>query len=240
MHLFVLKIIFGESHNKMKFRFFITLLISQMCLSQVCSCKSKPLLDEVISCEKKVFKNGAQVYRQFNCDSSWVVFKGKGKKEKILYVLNDLVELSERLGYVNWTEYNTTFLIENRLISGCCDPSDFILFDKGTGDLKTDLGPLIFYSEDMKYPYVVSLDEDYNSLSLLNINTNKEFKYELPKGVVDKTMEIGNELFPEHLFYDEAINDGVFEVQFRYKLKDEGEENDNWITEKITVDLKKK
>jgi hypothetical protein len=55
-------------------------IISQLCLGRNCSCKTQPELNEIISCKKTLFKNGAKIYRQFNCDSSWVVFENKNKK----------------------------------------------------------------------------------------------------------------------------------------------------------------
>lgn len=209
-------------------------------MGQNCGCKSQPELNEIISCKKTIFKNGAKIYRQFNCDSSWVVFKNKNKKKQILYTLNGLVELSERLGYVNWFEYKNTFLIQNNVISGCCDPPEYILFDKENGILKKEIGPILFYSENLKFPIVVSLDINSNDfLNFINLDTNKNFKIKLPKGRIDKTLQISGEMFPEHLFDDGQIENGIFEIQYRYKIKEGENEDDNWIEEKITVDLRK-
>lgn len=73
---------------------YIILFIYQFSLSQNCKCKSNPILNEIITCKKTIFKNGAKIYRQFNCDSSWVVFESKYKKKKILDALQgELIEL---------------------------------------------------------------------------------------------------------------------------------------------------
>lgn len=112
----------------------IFMVFSQFSFAQNCSCKKKNQLNEIISCEKTIFKNGAKIYRQFNCDSSWLVFENKAKKKKILFSLDkDLIELTGRLGYTGCIEYGNTFMIENRLVSGCCDPSEFVLFNKNNG-----------------------------------------------------------------------------------------------------------
>jgi hypothetical protein len=43
------------------------------------------------------------------------------------------MEFTTRLGYIQWTEYKNSFLIENSKASGCCDPHEYILYSKETG-----------------------------------------------------------------------------------------------------------
>ena len=117
----------------------ILFFLSHSCLGQQCYCQKKPDLNEIISCNKTIFKNGCELYREFNCDSSWLTFKNTKGQKKILFTLSEIVELTDRLGYVNWTEYKNTFLVQNNVISGCCDPPEFILFYKNTGKIKTSL-----------------------------------------------------------------------------------------------------
>jgi hypothetical protein len=221
-------------------KFIITIIlsiISQLFFGQNCGCKTRPELNEIISCEKTDFKNGAKIYREFTCDSSWVVFESKSKKKKILFSLNkELLELTGKLGFVDWTEYQNSFLIEYHTISGCCDPYEFILFDKTNGKKISNIGREIFHSDNDKYPYFVTIDkENSNSLSFLNLETNKIFKINLPKGRIEKTLKITNGHFLETLFEDGKIKNGFFEIKYKYKKT----EKDKWLFGKVTVDLKK-
>lgn len=111
--------------------------------TQQCNCKEKPELMNIISCDTIVLKNQSKLYRQYNCDSSWLLFEGKSGKKKILYSLEkDYIELSHRLGYQFVTEFPKTFLIKNRVVSGCCQPAEYILFDKESGRLVKDFGTI--------------------------------------------------------------------------------------------------
>lgn len=213
----------------------IFVFVSQFCLSQNCSCKKLPKLNEIISCEKSTFNNGTKIYRQFNCDSSWLVFESKARKKRILFSLDkNLIELTEKLGYTSWVEYKSTFIIENRLISGCCDPPEYVLFDKNSGKKIAELGREVFHSEIQKYPYFVTIDKGkYSFLSFLNLNTNKIFKINLPKGRIDQALKKSNYIFAEYLFEKGEIKNGIFEIKYKYKTK----ETNKWLIEKIKVDL---
>lgn len=212
-------------------------IISQLLFGQNCSCETQPGLNEIISCKKTIFKNGAQIYREFTCDSSWVVFESKSKKKKILFSLDkELIELTGKLGFADWIEYKNSFLVEYHTISGCCDPYEYILFDKTNGKKIINIGREIFHSEIDKYPYFVTIDkENSNFLSFLNLETNKIFKINLPKGRIEKTMKIINSHFSETLFENGEIKNGVFEIKYNYKKT----EKDKWLIGKVTVDLKK-
>ncbi|MFH7002505.1 hypothetical protein [Flavobacterium bizetiae] len=215
----------------------IFMVFSQFSFAQNCSCKEKPQLNEIISCEKTIFKNGAKIYRQFNCDSSWLVFENKAKKKKILFSLDkDLIELTGRLGYTGWIEYGNTFMIENRLVSGCCDPLEYVLFDKNNGRKIANLGREIYRSDIKKYPYFVTIDsEESNFLSFLNLSTNKIFKINLPKGRIDKTLKITTVIFYQTLFEEGEIKNGIFNIKYRYKTQ----RNGKWLIAEIKVDLNK-
>jgi hypothetical protein len=212
-------------------------IISQLCLGQNCNCKKQPELNDNISCEKTVFKNGAKIYRQFSCDSSWVIFESKNKKKIVLFSLDkELIELTGKLGFAEWFEYKNSFLVEYHTISGCCDPYEYILFDKATGRKIANIGRQLFASNDNKYPYIVSIDKDKsNFLSFLNLETNKIFKINLPKGRIEKTLKITNDHFSETLFEEGEIKNGVFKIQYKYK----NSEDDDWLSKTISVDLKK-
>ena len=108
-----------------------------------------------------------------------------------------------------WTEFNKTFLITNHVISGCCDPVDYYLYDKTSGDLIKYLGRAIYVSEDKKIPFVVSItNSNYdtisrindNSLSIYNLDSRKEFKLAVPKGDIQKGVKNNDYFFPEYVF----------------------------------------
>lgn len=212
-------------------------IISQLCFGQNCNCNIRPELSEIISCKKTIFKNGAKIYREFNCDSSWVTFENIKKRKKVLFSLDkELIELTGRLGFANWIEYKKYFIVEYHTVSGCCDPYEFKLFDKANGKKIADLGREIFHSENEKYPFFVTIDkENSNFLSFLNLDSSKLFKIDLPKDRIDKTMKIINGNFPETLFENGEIKNGIFEIKYKYKKTGK----DNWLIGKVTVDLKK-
>ena len=64
-----------------------------------------------------------------------------------------------------------------------------------------------------------------NFLTFLNFDTNELFKISLPKGRLGKTLEITNEIYSEGLFEEAKIKNGIFDVKYRYKTKDKGQ---NW------------
>jgi hypothetical protein len=211
------------------------LVLSQFGFAQKkCGCTSNDLLSESISCDVTTFKNGAKIYRQFTCDSSWLVFENKQKKIILYSLEEELVALTERLGYVGWTEYKKTFLIENRMISGCCDPSQFILFDKNTGKKIRELGTQIYYDPSPKYPVFITLDgENADYITVLNVENNKTIRYKLPKNRIDLTLRISSELFAEALFDDGEIKNGKFTTSYNYKINEE----DDWLKATIAIDL---
>ncbi|WP_298116792.1 hypothetical protein [Flavobacterium sp.] len=210
-------------------------LIAELIFSQNCSCKTQPELSKIISCEKTIFKNGTKIYREFNCDSSWVIFETKNNKKKILFSLDKtLIKLTGRLGFANWFEYKNTFLIKYKTVSGCCEPNQYLLFNKTSGEKIANIERELFYSENYKYPYFISIDKDNsNFLSFMNLETNKIFKINLPKGRIEKTMKFNGGLFCESLFQNGEIKNGIFKIQYKYKKSEKSE----WLIGKVSVNL---
>ncbi len=242
-----LKTHYGYSHI-IKLLFTIILILTvKTGNSQQCNCDQNPELKETISCRALHLKNHAKIYWQYNCDSSWLVFENRRKKE-ILYSLEaGLIGYTEKLGYSYAAEYKSTFLIRNNVISGCCDPSEFILFDKENGKEKINMGRLIFYSEVSNHPIVVYFENsnyqpfngskiDHNNLTLRNINNNKIYKIKLPKGRIQTTIKLSGEMFPEHLIDQAEIINNNLIIKYRFKTKVTG---DGWLIGKIVIDLSK-
>lgn len=157
----------------------------------------------------------------------------------ILYTLDGLVMLTEKLGYVGWTEYKNVFLIQNNLISGCCDPPEYIVYNKNSGKYIKNLGALIYLSDNKNYPYVILFsDTTLNSITLLNVDNSKYFKIKLPKNRINTTLNKTGEMFPEQLFMDGNIDtkNGILQLNYRFQ-KDEKE--DKWYDAKISIHIRK-
>jgi hypothetical protein len=216
----------------------VLLIYATIIYGQQCRCETDTSLNEVISCKVIYFKNHSKLYWQFNCDSSWLTFENKYHEKTSLYILEDgLMGYTEKLGYSFAGEYASTFMIQNNLISGCCTPAEYILFNKSTGKELKNLGSLIFYSDKVKYPLVVSFaDTNFNTLKFYNVNAKQSFSVSLPRNKIKNTLKKGEEVHPEYLFEEPVIDKGSFSVSFRYQ--DPGN-NDDWHDYKVVVDLKK-
>jgi len=224
----------------------IFIFISTLTFSQECECKTDSMLKKNISCDKILLDNGASIYWSFNCDSSWLSFENKKNEKKTLYTLKDELEiLTGRLGYTEITEFNTVFIVENRVISGCCEPCDYYVHDKNTGELIKYVGRTIFIGENKNTPFIVTVtnslyDEkiktDYNSLTIFNLDTKKEFKIKLPKGKIEKGMENNEFRYPEYVFETPEIKDNKLIINYFTERYIKGKEVKLYT---ITIDLKK-
>jgi hypothetical protein len=220
----------------MRFRIVIIFLLSlNNSFGQYqCSCDTNQNMNDAISCKPIVFKNKAKLFWQFNCDSSWLTFKSARGRKEIIFNMS-MIELTGRLGYDYAAEFKTKFLITNYVISGCCDPPEFILFDKEKGSIHSELGPLIFYSENYNYPIVIYLNHRNDNLIVFNVDKNLHYKIPLPKGRISKTMKLTDEMFPEH-FFETEVKNNVLIIKYQYKIT---RTKKAWLNAKITVDLKK-
>jgi hypothetical protein len=221
-------------------KFFVTVVISIYATAahaQVCKCDIDTLLNEVVPCFTIHFKNNTKLYRQFNCDSSWLTFESSAGKKEVLYSLDDgLIEYTEKLGYQYAAEYKSTFLIQNNLISGCCTPPGYLLFNKANGNKIKNLGSLIFYSENRKYPFVVYIEKKMmNSLRFYDIDRKKTFSVSLPQNKISNTLQKGDLIYAEYLFEEPVMSKNRFSIALRYQ--NPGNNND-WYNYKIIVDLK--
>ncbi|MCD9855667.1 hypothetical protein LUD75_13170 [Epilithonimonas sp. JDS] len=211
------------------------LLFSLHIYSQNCNCESKPELKEIISCKKEKFSNGTTLSWQFDCNSYRLIFQNGKSKKTIFELESDLMDFTGRLGYSNWKEYDSTFLIENRPVSGCCDPSEYILFDKNSGSIIKKLGTSLYQtSEKDKSQFIVTL-KDLNTILITNLVTNKISTIKLPPGRLESSLEKSQSLFAENLFDQPIITDNLIEI--RYKYTNPGTKN--WKISTVTIDLSK-
>ncbi|MES2864463.1 MAG: hypothetical protein V4666_10120 [Bacteroidota bacterium] len=203
--------------------------------SKNCNCDENHDLKDYISCEETVFSNGAKIYRQFNCDSSWLVFENKKIKKSIFSLDKDLIELTGRLGYVEWDEYKNSILVETKVISGCCQPYEYDLIDKENGSLIKKLGKDIYISQSNSNPIFASLDTQKPKINFYNLSTRKSASIDFNFNKIDVVIKSGFMRYPEELFENGSIVNGIFKIKYRYKLK----ENEVWKFENITIDLNK-
>jgi hypothetical protein len=220
------------------FLILLFLHISMVIYGQRCSCEEAPQLKDVISCEVITFSNKAKLYRQFNCDSSWLTFEGRSGKKVVLYSWQQpLVELTERLGYQFARENKQSFLIMNRLVSGCCTPPEYILFNKSNGKQLRSLGKLIHHDAEGEDNFALYFsDSMLNSVTLLFLNTGKQYEINLPRNRFNTSLEKTGEHYAESMFYESQVRNRVFTIAYRYQVDEEAQK---WYEDKIEIDLKK-
>ena len=215
----------------------IGLLVWAVSFGQNCFCAKDTMLKEIINCDKIKFDNSARLYWDFNCDSSWLTFESPTHKKTIIFSLADgLQNLTGRLGYIYAQEYKDNFLIQCNVISGCCKPPDFYLFDKATGHIKDSLGAIIFYSDDKKLPFIISLTNNYNFISIYNVDKVKKYLLKLPKREIEKALDKTEQTYPEYLF-DEPIIKGTT-IYLTYNL-DKPKDDKSRQTKTLAIDLSK-
>ena len=204
---------------------------------QRCSCEEAPEWNNVISCRTVTFNNKAKLYRQFNCDSSWLTFEGRSGKKVVLYALQQpLVDLTERLGYQFVRENKQSFLIMNKLVSGCCTPPEYLLFDKSNGKQLRNLGKLIHHDQEGEDNFALHFsDSTLNSVTLLYLDTGKQYKIDLPSNRFVASLEKTGENHAELMFYESEVKNRVFSITYRYQLDEKAEK---WYEDTIRIDLK--
>lgn len=200
---------------------------------QQCSCSQKPELKDVLSCEATLLQNGAKIYWEYDCNSSWITFQKGKEKRKIFELEKEFIALSGKLGYRNWTEYKNSFLIENSLASGCCQPAEYILYDKNNGRKITELGTVIFISDTKDQPYTVTLKNNHQLL-YTNLNNNRSYPVKIPENLIENTLKNSEELYPENLFESIHVKNKMLFISLRYKESKKAD----WKVKTITRNIK--
>lgn len=190
-----------------------------------CGCAKDTSLNGSINCDVIHLKNGAKLYYQFNCDSSWLTLKNRNGKEIVLCSLDSiLMQYNYRIGYQLSKEYKNALLFR----SGCPanGPCNFILINKNTGKKISELGELIYnHNTDKFYDFIIYFSSK-NILTIHYINSGK--KYSLP---IDT--RYFNELIPEYDFDKVFVKKDILTLTYSIKRKTK------WIPSKLSYDLKK-
>lgn len=170
---------------------FIILICTSNTFSQKinCGCDKKEINPEnQYGCDTTVFSNGAKMYWQWNCDSTWLVFENKEKKVLRSCIGEDVYDC-ERTGLNFLKEYPNYLLFQHKWISGCCTPPDIVFINKVNGYELRRITNDSFVWGDIDENYVLYFsDTTYTSLIYLDNNTDQEFTTRFDKSQVDKSV----------------------------------------------------
>jgi hypothetical protein len=201
-----------------------------------CNCETNPNLSEMINCGTTRFKNGSKLYRQFNCDSSWLTFESPKCSRKIMYSLDQsLMELTGQLGYQFVKEYQETLLFQNRQASGGGFPINFELISKYNGELIEDFGTVVCYSDDNSDNYILYLSDKLDEMIYYNVDTQTKSHYPIPKGRLEKTVKESSQMFAESLFNPPKKRNNILTLTYRYLVSTSPEK---WNADTIHINLK--
>ena len=206
-----------------------------------CGCKEMPELKQFFLCDTTTFQNKSKIYYKYNCDSSWLTFETDKHQKRIMYSLEkDLISLTFRLGYQFEKEYSNLLLFQNRQASGGGFPINYALINKENGEVFSDLGPILYYSENYPAEFIVSLREDTvqkkYSLDFYFLKTNKDYYYTNIEKSDQISINDSQPLYGENLFKDAKIIGDTFKIVYNYhKIS----EPDKIYKDTIMIDLKK-
>ncbi len=200
--------------------FILLVCCSSLVKAQPCGCDTNVSLNELINCSPIIFDNGAKLYWSFTCDSSWLTYENV-KKRDILFSM-EFVYYTGRLGFSYANEYKMYFLIRNDVISGCCSPPEYYLFDKETGKQNANLGRVLYIDTNKNQPIIVKITNSnytdktakYTSITIHNIDTDKKYLIPLSAKEIDKALKNAGEMYPEYLFEEPQLSNQ--ELKLRY------------------------
>lgn len=205
-------------------------LMAHLYVNNDCNCELDSFLVDRINCDTIHFDNKSKLYWSFNCDSSWLTFENSKHFKDVIFSLGDgLQDYTGRLGYSYVQEYKNTFLIQNDVISGCCSPPEFLLFDKITGKEIENIGIVLFVIPDKNIPLIISLTNsnydttknkhfDGNSLSIYNIDKQKKYSFDLPNSEIDKICKDNGILYPEEIFEEPELTGSKLKLSYDLKI----------------------
>lgn len=193
----------------------ILFFLSQIFHTQKCNCENHPELKKIISCKPQIFKNNAKVFWQYNCDSSWLIFQNKHSKKKLFSLEKDLISLTNRLGYSNIEEYKHSFLVEYRVISGCCQSPEYILHNKNNGNVIKKLGIILYRNQTKNnIPFILTL-QNLTTILFTDLNTNKINRFYLKKGMLEKVMLQNNYLSTDNIFNKIEMQNNIILLHYK-------------------------
>jgi hypothetical protein len=225
---------------------FLTLvfLLSASAFAQRCGCEADSLEEDEVfmTCDTTSFDNGALLYWNYDCDSSWLNFQYQSNTISIFSLGTELRDYAGRLGYYYFVEYDSFFMAHYATISGCCAPDIYFLHNKYTGEVSKAYSEAIFMSSERNFPYMVSFNlfkdsaaKDYSSLLLTNFITSQQVIVPLTGHDIEKAMRNNEVLYDEELFTDAVHNEQSITLSY-YPKKSSGKKHPK--QKNILIDLK--
>ncbi|MBK9301260.1 MAG: hypothetical protein IPN14_11805 [Bacteroidetes bacterium] len=175
-----------------------------------------------------------------NCDSSWLTFENRNSKVVLYSFDSTTIEMTQKVGIDYETHYPGLILLRNRLISGCCTPSEFILLNDVNADTINYLGRILYHSTGIRNPFILKYRfQDYDhyenndgfdfTLEILDLSTGKSnYSTKYSKQLRDYYLQSGM-IYPEELFNDIGIESDKLIVTIRHRI------NDEWKTTKMIL-----
>jgi len=205
--------------------------------AQNCFCQKDSFLNNLISCDTIKLKGNSSVYYQFNCDASWLTYENsKGRKTVLYFLDSELIDLTYKLGWQVWKDFDESVLFVARETSGLPTTLYYTLFNKITEET-ISFRNVVYACPDSICNFILYFpDSTYNFLSLFMINSSKEYKIELPKNLIEESFQqyYGLFMFVENLFEPPSIKDNVY--IFRYTFFDNQSKTEK--KGELSIDLK--
>jgi len=209
----------------MKLIALIILTLSITCSFAQCKCDSVPEMNVWVKCDTTILKNGAYLYYQFNCDSTWLTFENNHIKKYIFSIGADLTQYNYRLGYDLTAEFKNYLLFRYDCpATGSCN---HVLIDKSTGVIVKQLNEIIYESNENGLDLIVYFtNNDINTLTL-------DFLENAKKYYVAVNPNRFNAIIPEHQFDKGILKDQMLILPYSYQ-KDK-----NIIKTELIIDIRK-
>lgn len=176
-----------------------------------CGCDTINIIPENrYKCDTTVFTNGAMMYWQWNCDSSWLTFENR---EKLILKSCDEVNVYGclRTGLNFQKEYPNYLLFIYKWISGCCTPPDIVLISKDNGREIKRIPNVQFVWGDSDEDYVLYFsDITLNELIYLDHNTEDQYVYQFENGKIQGLADKNQTTSLSDLFENFKKNDENF------------------------------
>ncbi len=195
-----------------------------------CGCETDSLKTEnTINCDTTILRNNSKIYYQFNCDSIWLTLENIKGDKIVIYRekdnFDDFYAIQWRLAYRLKKEYDNYLLFRSDCPAN--GPCNFVLIDKKTGQLKKELGELIYDKEKpFTYDFVLYFSKTGKSIIADFIDKNKQIR--IP---IDRTHF--SAIIPEYNFDRISYDKGIITLTYYYG------DNKNAKLKTITVDAKK-
>ncbi|PKL79419.1 MAG: hypothetical protein CVV25_08215 [Ignavibacteriae bacterium HGW-Ignavibacteriae-4] len=180
-----------------------------------CDCIELDLSDEnKFKCDTTFFENGAFMYLQLNCDSTWLTFENK-QKVILKSCEKEMILECGRSGLFFLKEYPNYLLFVFEWISGCCTTPDLVFISKQNGlEIKRISKDLFVWGDnDLDYSLYFS-DTTYTKLIYRNHITDIEYLYNFDEYLVVESAVENNVMSYDKLFVNFIIDNDKFKFDF--------------------------